>query len=112
MNSLKSQHLKISRLVNMLLHMTGFLCGGSEGLAAAAAGSITNMTVGENVLWYIGSNPVHLVLHLIAHWNTKMSKWNKVKAGNVGKRKKLRDHAKTNIRILKLTRILYSYGCC
>ncbi|KAG7457111.1 hypothetical protein MATL_G00243010 [Megalops atlanticus] len=37
--------------VNAFLHLMGFLCGGSEGLAVAAAGSITNVTVGESVLF-------------------------------------------------------------
>ncbi|XP_036410777.1 SLAM family member 5-like [Megalops cyprinoides] len=37
--------------VNALFHLMGFLCGGSEELAVAVAGSITNVTVGESVLF-------------------------------------------------------------
>ncbi|XP_036410778.1 carcinoembryonic antigen-related cell adhesion molecule 1-like [Megalops cyprinoides] len=59
MSSLKSQCLKISRRVNILLLMTGFLCGGSEGLAVAAAGSITSVTVGESVLFPVSPEGEH-----------------------------------------------------
>ncbi|KAG7457112.1 hypothetical protein MATL_G00243030 [Megalops atlanticus] len=59
MNSLKSQCMKISRWVNVLLLMIGFLCGGSEGLAVAAAGSITNVTVGESVLFPVSPEGNH-----------------------------------------------------
>ncbi|KAG7457108.1 hypothetical protein MATL_G00242980 [Megalops atlanticus] len=46
-------------VILMFPFTTGFLCGGSEGLAVAAAGSITNVTVGESVLFPVLSDGGH-----------------------------------------------------
>ncbi|KAJ8357944.1 hypothetical protein AAFF_G00050190 [Aldrovandia affinis] len=80
----QNERLKRPRLVsavNMLLHILVCQCGGTEGITVAAAGSTTNVTVGQSVLFPVspeGNQSVIIELTfksiIVVSWFSKYKK--------------------------------------